>query len=100
MLTILTRPLAPPTAAICPFGETAKEVIPLIEGSRSGELGAANVDSFQAGVEDEISHRTKVESREVVKSCRPLGGGKIPQVTGIVCEESTVRVLPDGTAEH
>jgi hypothetical protein len=58
-----------------------------------------NIVDFQRGVEVDISQRIRVESREVVRSCRPLGGGKRPEVEDRVWEERTVRVLPDGTAE-
>jgi len=99
-LTSFTPPFAPPTAAIWPLGATAKDVIPCVAGSSSGELGGQKMDALKTGVEEEISHKMREESREVVRSWRPRGGGNRPAVQARVCEERTVRVFPDGTADR
>ena len=43
-------------------------------------LGGEKMDDLKIGVEDEISQRMRVESSDVVRSCRPRGGGNRPQV--------------------
>ena len=55
------------------------------------------MDDLKIGVEDEISQRMRVESSDVVRSCRPRGGGNRPQVVARVWAERTVRVFPEGT---
>lgn len=56
-----------------------------------------NTPSLNIGTEADGFHRMSVESRLAVRIWRPSGGGKTPAVTGIVCDESTVMTLPEGT---
>jgi len=58
------------------------------------------MEVLKMGVDEEISHKIRVESRELVRTCRPSGGGKRPAVQGRVWDERTATVFPKGTGRY